>query len=70
MIKWWRKRRRARVQAQPFPAQWRTIVERNFGLFASLTPAEQDDLINRMKVFLAEKKFEGCIRRTRTTTPI
>ena len=60
MIKWWRKRRRARVQARAFPAPWRTIVERNFGLFSSLTSEEQDDLLDRMKVFLAEKKFEGC----------
>ena len=60
MIRWWRRRRRARVQAQPFPPIWREIIERNFNLFASLTPAEQDGLIDRIQVFLAEKKFEGC----------
>ena len=60
MMKWWRKRRRARVQAEPFPPTWRKIIERNFNLFASLTPAEQDGLIDRIQVFLAEKKFEGC----------
>lgn len=60
MIKWWRQRRRSRVQAEPFPTEWRSIVEKNFALFKFLTPDEQTSLIDRMKVFLFEKNFEAC----------
>lgn len=55
-----RERRRRRLRQAPFPPAWRAIVERNFALFRRLPPADQEELLGHMQVFLAEKKFEGC----------
>src|SRR5215203_2251959 len=52
-------RRRAKLRAQPFPDEWRRIVERNLPIFRRLTPADQAELLGHVQVFLAEKHFEG-----------
>jgi MtfA peptidase len=54
------RRRRARLRAQPFPPEWRTIIERNLTIFRRLPPDDQAELLGHVRVFLAEKKFEGC----------
>lgn len=53
-------RRRAKVRAQPFPAEWRAIIERNLPLFKRLPAGDQAELLGHVQVFLAEKNFEGC----------
>ncbi|MFP6664448.1 MAG: M90 family metallopeptidase [Deltaproteobacteria bacterium] len=55
-----RKRRRRKLREQPFPDEFRAIVERNFGLYEHLDPTDREHLFDLMKVFLGEKKFEGC----------
>jgi Mlc titration factor MtfA (ptsG expression regulator) len=54
------RRRRERLRAQPFPPEWRTIIERNLKIFPRLPPDDQTELLGHVQVFLAEKKFEGC----------
>lgn len=53
-------RRRAKLRAQPFSAEWRAYVDRNIPLFARLGPAAQTEILGHAHVLLAEKHFEGC----------
>ena len=46
--------------AQPFPADWVGIIERNVPFYGHLSPADQCELLGHIQVFLAEKRFEGC----------
>ena len=55
-----RKRRRRRLREAPFPPAWLAIVERNFRIFHRLEPADRAELLGHARVFLDEKKFEGC----------
>ena len=55
-----KKRRRQQLQAKPFPAAWRSIINRNFPIFRRLPRADQIELLGHVQVFLAEKHFEGC----------
>jgi MtfA peptidase len=55
-----KERRRKRLRAQPVPAAWRTIVERNLPIFRRLPPEDQAELLGHVQVLLSEKKFEGC----------
>jgi Mlc titration factor MtfA (ptsG expression regulator) len=55
-----RERRRRRLRAGPFPDDWRRIVEQRFPLFARLPEADRSELLGHIRVFLDEKKFEGC----------
>jgi Mlc titration factor MtfA (ptsG expression regulator) len=57
---WWKKRRRARILAQPFPPAWRAILERNVPSVAALDAGERKTLEDKVRIFLAEKRFEGC----------
>ena len=54
------ERRRRRLRAQPPPAEWRAIAERNLPIFRRLPRADQAELLGHVQVFLAEKIFEGC----------
>jgi hypothetical protein len=55
-----KRRRRARLRAQPIPPEWREIVKRNVPLFRRLPPEDGEELLRKVRVFLAEKRFEGC----------
>lgn len=55
-----RRRRRERLRAAPFPPEWRAYVDRNIPLFARLSAAEQHEVLGHAQVLLAEKHFEGC----------
>jgi MtfA peptidase len=52
LSKWRRKRE--------FPAEWQEILERNVSLYGRLSPADKEELKERILVFLAKKNFEGC----------
>src|SRR6185295_15225613 len=56
----WRRWRRARAMAQPFPAHWRTILRRRMPLLRRLPADLQLQVKRHMQVFLAEKPFIGC----------
>jgi Mlc titration factor MtfA (ptsG expression regulator) len=59
-LSWLKQRRRQKVLAQPFPDEWLTILRRNVPYYALLTEAEQAKLRDDMRVFIAEKHWEGC----------
>jgi len=54
------ERRRERLRAEPFPATWRAILERNLAFFRRLSDDDRAELLGHTQVFLAEKHFEGC----------
>jgi Mlc titration factor MtfA (ptsG expression regulator) len=56
----WKRRRRERLRAQPFPPEWRAIAERNCPRVARLSDADRDTIFGHAQVLLAEKHFEGC----------
>jgi Mlc titration factor MtfA (ptsG expression regulator) len=60
MLNWLRRRRRAAIRGQPFPATWRSIIERNVPYVGRLTPQDKEELLGHVQVFLSEKRFEGC----------
>lgn len=60
MLAWLRARRRRRLLASPFPPGWLTYLERNVGHYALLTDAERARLRDDLRVFIAEKMWEGC----------
>ncbi len=60
MFDFFRKRRRDRLRAQPFPEEWLAILHHRFPLFRALPAEDQEELKGHIQVFLAEKSFEGC----------
>ena len=56
----WVRRRRERVGARPFPAAWRTILDRRVPYLRRLPAALRRQLERHILVFLAEKRFAGC----------
>jgi Mlc titration factor MtfA (ptsG expression regulator) len=60
MFNWLTRRRRDQARRQPFPPDWRAIIDRNVPYVRWLSPADRDELIGHVQVFLAEKHFEGC----------
>jgi Mlc titration factor MtfA (ptsG expression regulator) len=60
MLDFFKKRRRARLRARPFPADWRAILETKVPLYRRLGEADRRELEGHIQVFLAEKHFEGC----------
>jgi len=55
-----RQRRRCRAQARPFSKEWLDAIKRNVAFFSRLSANDQSELLSHIKVFLAEKRFEGC----------
>jgi Mlc titration factor MtfA (ptsG expression regulator) len=53
-------RRRRRLLAMPFPADWEGILCRNLGLYARLAAPEQEQLKKIVRVLVAEKEWTGC----------
>lgn len=60
MFGWIRDRKRREITAQPFPDDWRRILRRNMPQYAWLTSLEQSKLEDDLRVFMAEKSWEGC----------
>ena len=60
MFGWFKKRRRERITAQPFPAAWQSIIDEKLPYVATLPPALQVELTKLTQIFLAEKHIEGC----------
>ena len=60
MFSWFRNRRRERIVAEPYPAEWRGVACGKLPYVAALPEALQEELFRLMQVFLAEKHFEGC----------
>jgi Mlc titration factor MtfA (ptsG expression regulator) len=60
LFAWLKRRRRRKVLAQPFPAAWLHYLETNMVHYGRLDPAEQAKLRDDLRLFIAEKRWEGC----------
>ncbi|MFW6157843.1 MAG: zinc-dependent peptidase [Planctomycetota bacterium] len=55
-----RKLRRRKILAGPFPDEWLRTIERDVPPYRALTDAQQARLRDLVQVFVAEKNWEGC----------
>jgi Mlc titration factor MtfA (ptsG expression regulator) len=60
LFAWLRRRRRRQLLAAPFPDKWLTYLRDNVALYAPLTEPEQARLRDDLRVFVAERHWEGC----------
>jgi Mlc titration factor MtfA (ptsG expression regulator) len=60
IFSWLRARRRKKLLATPFPEQWLPYLERNLAQYRYLSRDEQQRLRDNLRVFVAEKNWEGC----------
>lgn len=60
MFNWFRNRRRKKILAKPWSESWDLHLQRNVRLSWEMTAAELDALKHRIKIFVAEKNWEGC----------
>jgi Mlc titration factor MtfA (ptsG expression regulator) len=59
-LRWLKRRRRRRILAQPFPADWLDHLHTNVPQYRFLTKVEKTRLQDDLRVFIAEKHWEGC----------
>jgi MtfA peptidase len=52
--------RRRRLLRQPFPSAWQAVLDRDVFLFRRLPETERERLRDAIKLFVAEKGWEGC----------
>lgn len=57
---WWKERRRAHLIEKAFPADSTAILERNVPIISRLDASERKTLEDTVRIFVAEKNFEGC----------
>jgi Mlc titration factor MtfA (ptsG expression regulator) len=55
-----RSARRKKCLASPVPSSWLPILEQTLPTIVKLSAEHQKQLFGKMKIFLADKKFEGC----------
>jgi Mlc titration factor MtfA (ptsG expression regulator) len=60
ILEWLRARRRRKILATPFPDAWLPYLEGNLAHYRHLTPDEQARLRDEVRVFVAERNWEGC----------
>jgi hypothetical protein len=60
ILSWLRQRRRKKILGMPFPAGWLAFLAKNVEHYRLLTPDEQARLRDNLRIFVAEKNWEGC----------
>jgi MtfA peptidase len=60
IFNWLKQRRRARILATPFPKLWDEIIRDNVRHACLLTSDQKQKLRRLVRIFVAEKKWEGC----------
>jgi Mlc titration factor MtfA (ptsG expression regulator) len=60
VLHWLRERRRRKLLASPFPAGWEAHLLRNVAHYAWLEERDRQHLRDLVRVFVAEKHWEGC----------
>jgi len=55
-----RKTFRERLRRREFPEDWRRILRQDVAYYRGLSPDDRCELEGHIRVFLAEKRFEGC----------
>jgi len=63
-------RRRRRILAQPFPAEWEAILQREVLFFRALDPEKRKRFRRELQVFLGEKLITGIKFELDTTTRV
>ena len=60
MFDWFRRRRRQKILAHPFPEAGRVALERDSAHYVQMDPSDQRQLRDLVQVFVAEKRWEAC----------
>ncbi len=60
MLAWLKKRRRARLLAEPFPAAWDEALAAHVPYCRYLTAGQRARLKDNLRIFAAEKQWVGC----------
>ena len=60
LLSWWKRCRRRKLLAVPFPDDWREVLRQNVVHYSRLTADQRRNLERRVQVFVAEKNWEGC----------
>jgi MtfA peptidase len=60
ILSWFKRRRRSQLLATPFPDEWLAHLDQNVPHYALLTSDEQEKLRRDLRLFVAEKNWEGC----------
>ncbi len=60
MFSWWRRRKRKRLLAEPFPEDWRRAIERDVSLWHAVPAAAKGKLEDDLRCFVAERYWEPC----------
>ena len=60
LFSWWQRRRRGRLRALAFPAEWLEILRHNVHYYGALSAQEQAKLRGDLRILVAEKNWEGC----------
>ena len=55
-----RRRRRRKLLSSPFPKKWSEILEANLPPYKKLSLPVRQQLHDLIRIFIAEKSFEGC----------
>jgi hypothetical protein len=60
MLGWLRSRRRRKLLDRPFPEAWEELLAQNVWQYERLSAVHQAKLRDLLRVFIAEKNWEGC----------
>ena len=60
MFSWFANRRRKKFIQELFPSAWEDILQRNVAHYCMLKDTERIHLCELIRVFIAEKDWEGC----------
>ncbi|HEX4129093.1 MAG TPA: M90 family metallopeptidase [Pirellulales bacterium] len=66
IFRWLKHRRRQAILAGPFPPAWDDILRQRVRLYGTLMADEQARVRDYLRVFVAEKNWEGCSGQTIT----
>jgi len=60
MLGFLKDRQRKRIKSRPFPDEWLSIIKNNVAFFGKLSTKDRTELLEHVRILLAEKNFEGC----------
>jgi Mlc titration factor MtfA (ptsG expression regulator) len=60
MFGWYRRSRRQRLLAEPYPEGWESVLTSNVKHYSLLGDAERARLRDDLRILVAEKEWEGC----------
>src|SRR5262245_38695690 len=60
MVLSWLRNRRRRLLREPMPATWQAVLRRNVQHYMELSEDERSRLRDNLRIFIAEKYWEGC----------